>query len=488
MNLRNSTEVIVALQQRLVPVERADTLVDVLEGQHPRARKAAVLLALFDQEDETHLVFIRRATTLRAHSGEIAFPGGAVDADDASSVMTALREAQEEIGLDPARVHVLGILPAVFTVVSNFLITPVVAFLPRGLGTLRLQASEVTELILLPLHGLADPAIMHTEQWKVEQRRQEEQFQHDQEMARLQKELELQYKAKEQDQQRQEQQAEAIRSTQLQATTIAERVQAYRQALHADPRIARLQILDMNRPLTVTDIYIRVRLHQETRPGYEDPTLLDAQMRRDPNALLKAGQLRLASRTSTALEPHEAIHTYQHCIIVGDPGAGKTTLLKYLTLQSVDHQLANLPDLPIHIELNAFASSGHRDLLEFASSVWEERYGFPKTDALAHIQDSLQHGKAILLLDALDETMAGTTKEQAEESYTHATKAITDLATRYHQSPIVVTARKAGYHQRARLGGFTELEVLDFRPEDITQFVNRWFACHPNPRKRANAA
>ena len=165
MNLRNSTEVIVALQQRLVPVERADTLVDVLEGQHPLARKAAVLLALFDQEDETHLVFIRRATTLRAHSGEIAFPGGAVDADDASSVMTALREAQEEIGLDPARVNVLGILPAVFTVVSNFLITPVVAFLPRGLGTLRLQASEVTELILLPLHGLADPAIMHTEQW-----------------------------------------------------------------------------------------------------------------------------------------------------------------------------------------------------------------------------------------------------------------------------------------------------------------------------------
>jgi 8-oxo-dGTP pyrophosphatase MutT (NUDIX family) len=165
MNLRNSAEVIVALQQRLVPVERADTLVDVLEGQYPLARKASVLLGLFDQKDETHLVFIRRATTLRAHSGEIAFPGGAVDADDTSPVITALREAHEEIGLDPARVNVLGILPAVFTVVSNFLITPVVAFLPRGLGPLRLQASEVTELILVPLHGLADPAIAHTEQW-----------------------------------------------------------------------------------------------------------------------------------------------------------------------------------------------------------------------------------------------------------------------------------------------------------------------------------
>jgi len=79
--------------------------------------------------------------------------------------MTALREAQEEIGLDPARVEVLGLLSPVFTVVSNFLITPVVAFLPQGLGELQLQASEVHELLLAPLQGLADPAILHTEQW-----------------------------------------------------------------------------------------------------------------------------------------------------------------------------------------------------------------------------------------------------------------------------------------------------------------------------------
>ena len=52
-----------------------------------------------------------------------------------------------------------------FTVVSNYLITPVVAFLPQGLGELRLQVSEVTELILAPLHLLADPNIAHTEEW-----------------------------------------------------------------------------------------------------------------------------------------------------------------------------------------------------------------------------------------------------------------------------------------------------------------------------------
>lgn len=154
-----------ALRQRLEPIERAELLKDAQESYRPNARKASVLLGLFDQNNETYLTFIRRANTLRAHSGEIAFPGGATDMDDVSPIVTALREAQEEIGLDPSRVEVLGIMPPVFTVVSNFLITPVVAYLPEGPGTLRLQTSEVAEVILLPLQGLADPAIYHTEQW-----------------------------------------------------------------------------------------------------------------------------------------------------------------------------------------------------------------------------------------------------------------------------------------------------------------------------------
>ena len=166
MNLRDSSEVVLALRERLEPVERARILTDVIEGMRPHAREAAVLLGLFEQSGETYLTFIRRATTLRSHSGEIAFPGGSVDPTDTSPAMTALREAQEEIGLDPSRAEVLGIMPPVFTVVSNFLITPVIAYLAQGPGTLQLQPSEVDELILLPLQGLADPAILHTEEWE----------------------------------------------------------------------------------------------------------------------------------------------------------------------------------------------------------------------------------------------------------------------------------------------------------------------------------
>jgi 8-oxo-dGTP pyrophosphatase MutT (NUDIX family) len=158
-------EMLTILRQRLLPIDHLPGPVDLVEGYLPHARIAAVLLPLFEQDGQIFLAFIRRATTLRSHSGEIAFPGGSVDPGDTSIVMTALREAQEEIGLDPARVEVLGLLSPVFTVVSNFLITPVVAFLPQGLGELHLQASEVHELLLAPLQGLADPAIVHTEQW-----------------------------------------------------------------------------------------------------------------------------------------------------------------------------------------------------------------------------------------------------------------------------------------------------------------------------------
>lgn len=165
MDLSNSKEVILALRERLEAVERADALVDALEGYRPTARKASVLMGLFEQQNEIYLAFIRRASTLRAHRGEIAFPGGAVDPTDVSPIETAMREAQEEIGLDPSRVEVLGIMQPVFTVVSNFLITPVVAYLPEGPGALQLQTSEVAEILLLPLQGLADPTIFHTEEW-----------------------------------------------------------------------------------------------------------------------------------------------------------------------------------------------------------------------------------------------------------------------------------------------------------------------------------
>jgi 8-oxo-dGTP pyrophosphatase MutT (NUDIX family) len=165
MEVDTIARILRTLRERLEPVERADVLIDTVEGEHSQARKAAVLLPLFVANGELSLLFIQRASTLRAHSGEMAFPGGSKDPTDASPVMTALREAHEEIGLEAASAEVLGLLPPVFTVVSNFIITPVVAYLPWGPGELQLQRSEVTEVVLAPLRELANPAIARHEQW-----------------------------------------------------------------------------------------------------------------------------------------------------------------------------------------------------------------------------------------------------------------------------------------------------------------------------------
>lgn len=158
-------DTIADLRTRLEPIERISHLMNEAEKGLSRPRKAAVLLGLFDQDSKLYIAFIRRSEKLRSHSGEIAFPGGSLDASDTSLVETALREAEEEIGLDPVRVEVLGVLEPVFTMVSNFIVLPVVAFLPDGLGDLSLQSSEVAELILASLPGLADPSIARTENW-----------------------------------------------------------------------------------------------------------------------------------------------------------------------------------------------------------------------------------------------------------------------------------------------------------------------------------
>ncbi len=278
------------------------------------------------------------------------------------------------------------------------------------------------------------------------------------------------------------------RTLMTQARTLSERTEAYRKALHTDPHISHLQILDMTYPMDVRKVYVRLRLHQETRLRYDiDTALLAAEEHGDPNSLIKARYALLETRSQAAMTPEEALRKYPRCIILGDPGAGKSTLLKYLTLQSVDQQLPYLPDLPVHIVLGDFASSPHQDLLRFAAERWDERYGFPEDEAQQYIESCLHDGNAILLLDALDETVIGGNDEIARDSYAHVLTAINQIAVRYSKAPIVVTARKAGYHQRAHLSGFTELEVLDFRPQESEEFVTNWFKYHPVPSRHVTA-
>lgn len=285
--------------------------------------------------------------------------------------------------------------------------------------------------------------------------------------------------AKEQLRQQEKEKDEATKTT-------IDRIQAYCENLRINPRIAYLQILDMSQPIEVKSIYIWLRLYYEEAVFEEeiDQELVITQKLHDPDASLQARGRHLEYRTSKALDPGKAINKYKHCVIVGDPGAGKTTLLKHLIIKSLDKELEGLPSLPLYIELNAFANSKVNDLLEFAATEWTAPDGFTQSEAQAFLAKELKQGNMLVLLDGLDETFIGE-GEIAEKTYGRVYEAIKAFAKRYSQSPIVVTVRKARYHFGAGLEGFTELIVLDFRPEDIQQFVNKWFARDPKGEEKA---
>lgn len=128
-------------------------LLDLL-GEAPRT-KAAVLLGIRDLPQPT-VVFTLRHSGLRTHAGQVALPGGRADPDDADAIATALREAREEIGLDPRSAQPLGFLDCLETV-SGYCVTPVVARIAPA-AQLSPQSAEVESVFERPLSLVLDPA------------------------------------------------------------------------------------------------------------------------------------------------------------------------------------------------------------------------------------------------------------------------------------------------------------------------------------------
>ncbi len=131
---------------------------------------ASVLVPIVMRQRPT-LVLTERTTHLSTHSGQVAFPGGKRDDTDRDAVHTALREAQEEIGLDPSQVEVIGALPT-YTTGTRFIITPVVALVASG-HQLKLNAFEVADAFEVPLEFLMNPAYHHRHQIEYDGMRRE---------------------------------------------------------------------------------------------------------------------------------------------------------------------------------------------------------------------------------------------------------------------------------------------------------------------------
>jgi 8-oxo-dGTP pyrophosphatase MutT (NUDIX family) len=135
--------------------EELDGLIDA----GPR-RQAAVLVALIERDDALSVLFTRRNDSLSQHAGQVSFPGGGVDAEDADAIAAALRETREEIGIGAQSIEPIGYLDA-FETISNYCVTPVVAWLDARYEV-TLNASEVAEVFEVPLAFFLEPNNKHT--------------------------------------------------------------------------------------------------------------------------------------------------------------------------------------------------------------------------------------------------------------------------------------------------------------------------------------
>jgi len=144
----------VAEVARSVRPEQLSKFLPPAEG----GRESAVLVLFGDGPDGPDLLFIQRAATVSSHPGQPAFPGGAVDDTDGDVVAAALREAQEETGLDPSGVHVFATLPALWLPPSGFIVTPVLGWWRSESPVGVVDPGEVESVVRVPLAELLDPA------------------------------------------------------------------------------------------------------------------------------------------------------------------------------------------------------------------------------------------------------------------------------------------------------------------------------------------
>lgn len=149
------TEIAERLQAAIAGDPASDGFSEIDLNEETRLKCAAVLIPLVWYDEEWHILYTRRTDTVESHKGQVSFPGGACDEGETTPEQTALREADEEIGLDPRDVRVLGRLSTLITI-TYFRVTPVVGVV-RWPAVFRVGEHEVARIFTIPLAWLANP-------------------------------------------------------------------------------------------------------------------------------------------------------------------------------------------------------------------------------------------------------------------------------------------------------------------------------------------
>jgi 8-oxo-dGTP pyrophosphatase MutT (NUDIX family) len=161
MPLNQRQELLVRLAEKLqepLPAKEALAMmfphIKAMPKEIPNdAKPSAVMILLFEKNEEWHILAMRRTEDGHAHSGQISFPGGKHESDDESMLHTALRETYEEMGIDSSDINILGALSPVYIVVSNFNVFPYVGYI-QSTDAIRINPNEVHAVLEIPLKEL----------------------------------------------------------------------------------------------------------------------------------------------------------------------------------------------------------------------------------------------------------------------------------------------------------------------------------------------
>ncbi len=230
-------------------------------------------------------------------------------------------------------------------------------------------------------------------------------------------------------------------------------VQQAREMVRADiqERCGTMRVLDMNHPIGLDDIYTHVNI-LETITGRRRKPI--AELLQDCNAY-DWERFGLGKRTEERVPGLKAVEKYSKLTILGKPGAGKTTFLKYLAIQCIEGKILG-HRLPIFITLKDFAEAANQpNLLEYIAQFNRDLF----------LQEIFQQGKALVLLDGLDEVR--------EEDSKRILKEIRDCSHQFRENHFIMTCRIAA--REYTFEKFTEVEIADFDFTQISNFATKWF-------------
>ncbi|MHC5747964.1 MAG: NACHT domain-containing protein [Nostoc sp.] len=251
--------------------------------------------------------------------------------------------------------------------------------------------------------------------------------------------------------------------------TIDELVQEIREKVrpYIQERCSTMRVLDMSQSIGLDDIYTNVNILEQIT-GRRRLKIEDLQAE-----LLQNSDVEELSRfglcvTQKRVPGLEAVQQHSKLMVLGKPGAGKTTFMKYLAMQCIEGQFQS-DRVPIFITLKDFAETPkHLDLLEYIAqrfSQYKVRDTGITAEQIVIAEQLLANGKALVLLDGLDEVREEDTKRVVKE--------VQEFSYQFHTNQLVITCRIAA--KEYTFQGFTEVEVADFNSKQIATFAQKWF-------------